>query len=164
MGKPVVTEKMQTSAAGSPKPQAGFTLLELLVVVAIVAMVSAGVGLSMRDASAVQLERDGERLAALLESARARSRVLGVAVRWRATPEGFKFEGLPASDLPETWLDANTRVASPQGGSASSATLLLGPDPLIEPQELVLTSLAQPGKTVRLATDGVRPFAVKATP
>ncbi len=153
---------MQTLAAGSRKNQAGFTLLELLVVVAIVAMVSAGVGLSMRDASQVQLERDADRLAALLESARARSRVLGVAVRWYTTPEGFKFEGLQATDLPENWLDANTRVApSPDG---SKLSLLLGPDPLIEPQELVLTSLAEPGKTVRLATDGVRPFAVKAGP
>ena len=153
---------MQTLAAGNRKTQAGFTLLELLVVVAIVAMVSAGVGLSMRDASQVQLERDGDRLAALLESARARSRVLGVAVRWHTTPEGFKFEGLQATDLPENWLDANTRVApSPDG---SKLSLLLGPDPLIEPQELVLTSLAEPGKTVRLATDGVRPFAVKAGP
>ena len=153
---------MQTLAAGSRKNQAGFTLLELLVVVAIVAMVSAGVGLSMRDASQVQLERDAERLASLLESARARSRVMGVPVRWRTTPEGFKFEGLQAADLPENWLDANTRVAPSPAGSKVS--LLLGPDPLIEPQELVLTSLAQPGKEVRLATDGVRPFAVKALP
>ena len=153
---------MQTLAAGSRKTHAGFTLLELLVVVAIVAMVSAGVGFSLRDASQVQLERDAERLASLLESARARSRVMGVPVRWRVTPEGFKFEGLQAADLPENWLDANTRVApSPDGTQVS---LLLGPDPLIEPQELVLTSLSHPGKTVRLATDGVRPFAVKALP
>jgi general secretion pathway protein H len=153
---------MQTLAAGSRKSNAGFTLLELLVVVAIVAMVSAGVGLSMRDASQVQLERDADRLASLLESARARSRVLGVAVRWHASPEGFKFEGLQAADLPENWLDANTRVAPNPDGTKVS--LLLGPDPLIEPQQVVLTSLGQPGKTVRLATDGVRPFAVKAGP
>ena len=66
------------------RANAGFTLLELLVVVTIVALVSAGVGFAVRDSSQVQLERDGERLAALLESARARSRVTGVPVRWVA--------------------------------------------------------------------------------
>jgi general secretion pathway protein H len=38
----------------------------------------------------------------------------------------------------------------------------LGPDPIIEPQQVELTSRTQPGKSVRLATDGVRPFAVLA--
>ena len=66
---------MQTLAAGSLKHRAtGFTLLELLVVVAIVAMVSAAVGFAMRDSFAVQLEREAQRLSALLESARAQSR------------------------------------------------------------------------------------------
>jgi general secretion pathway protein H len=144
----------------------GFTLLELLVVVAIIAMASAGVGFAMRDTSQVALERDAERLAALLESARARSRVSGVPVRWRAMPTGFRFEGLapsaqPDSDLPEQWLDPNTRVAD-SPATAPAPTLLLGPEPIIEPQQVVLVSRTQPGKSVRLATDGVRPFAVLA--
>jgi general secretion pathway protein H len=155
---------MQTLVAGSRKSSAGFTLLELLVVVAIVAMVSAGVGFSMRDASQATLERDAERLAMLLESARARSRVMGVPVRWRATPTGFKFEGLSASDLPQQWLDTDTFAAPNTGGASGAASLLLGPEPIIEVQELVLASRAQPGKTVRLATDGVRPFSVQARP
>ena len=144
----------------------GFTLLELLVVVAIIAMASAGVGFAMRDTSQVALARDAERLAALLESARARSRVSGAPVHWRATPTGFRFEGLEPSgqldaDLPEQWLDPDTRVADSAAG-ALAPSLLLGPEPIIEPQQLVLVSRSQPGKSVRLATDGVRPFAVQA--
>ena len=155
---------MLTLAAGSRKTSAGFTLLELLVVVAIVAVVSAGVGFSMRDASQATLARDAERLGALLESARARSRVMGVPVRWQANATGFKFEGLSASDLPQQWLDANTFVVQGPGGEAGAASLLLGPEPIIEAQALLLASRAQPGKTVRLATDGVRPFSVQAQP
>jgi general secretion pathway protein H len=146
---------MQTSAVGSLKRRSpGFTLLELLVVLAIIALATAGVGFAMRDASEVQLEREAERLAALLESARARSRVTGVPVHWRASADGFHFEGLASTELPEQWLDPGTGVANP------AASLLLGPEPIIGAQELVLITASQPGKHVRLATDGVRPFAV----
>ena len=152
---------MQTSAAGSsPVKNRGFTLLELLVVVAIVAVVSAGVGFAMRDSSQVQLDREAERLAALLESARARSQVSGVAVRWRATDTGFRFDGLSSTELPQQWLDADTR-ASIQGGRDDTATLLLGPEPIIGPQTVVLVSRSQPDRRVRLASDGVRPFTIQ---
>jgi len=143
----------------------GFTLLELLVVVAIIALASAGVGFAMRDSAQVQLERDAERLAALLESGRARSRVSGLPVRWHPTADGFQFDGLApseqeSSDLPTHWLDQDTRVAA-GANPTQETTLLLGPEPIIEPQTVVLESRTQSGKRVRLATDGVRPFALQ---
>lgn len=161
---------MQTLAAGSrnachaarPAVRAtglGFTLLELLVVMAIVAMVSAGVGFAMRDSSQVQLAREADRLAALLESARAQSRVRGVPVHWRVNATGFQFDGLSRTDLPTQWLDPDTAAVP---GVRGAVTLLLGPEPIIGPQAVVLVSRSQPGKSVRLATDGVRPFAVQA--
>lgn len=157
-----VAPTFQARQAASRR-SAGFTLLELLVVVAIVAMASVGVGFAMRDSSLVQLDRDAQRLSALLEAARARSRVSGVPVRWHASAEGFRFEGLATSDLPQQWLDADTSVAGADGAS-DTVTLLLGPEPIIGPQELVLVSRSHPGKSVRLATDGVRPFTVQAAP
>ncbi len=150
---------MRILAAGSLRWRgaAGFTLLELLVVVAIVALASVGVGFAMRDASLVQLERDAERLSALLESARARSRVSGVPVRWRPSADGFRFEGLGDAELPQQWLDPDTGVADEERNLA----LVLGPEPIIGPQQLTLVSRSAPAKAVRLATDGVRPFAVQ---
>ena len=175
---------MQTSAAGSPelsrrrpRPAPGFTLLELLVVLAIVAMASVGVGFAMRDGTQTQLEREALRLSALFESARARAQISGIPVRWRVTTQGFQFEGLPPSersedDLPQAWLDADTTASVDTPAIASAArqsrvpgqpdTLLLGPEPIIEPQGVTLLSRSQPAQHVRLATDGVRPFTVQA--
>lgn len=136
----------------------GFTLLELLVVISIIGLATAGVGLALRDGSQALLEREGVRLAALLDSARAQSRAGGMPVRWRADGAGFRFEGLPAGAadaLPRHWLDAGTTVRGP-------AVLMLGPEPLIGPQHVLIGHLSQPGRTVRVATDGVRPFAVEA--
>jgi general secretion pathway protein H len=143
----------------------GFTLLELLVVLAIVAIASAGVGFAMRDGTQTQLEREALRLSALFESSRARSQLAGVSVRWLVTPQGFRFEGLPPSersedDLPQAWLDDDTTASVDT--PAQSDTLVLGPEPIIEPQAVTLQSRSQPAQRLRLATDGVRPFVVQA--
>lgn len=130
------------------------------MVLALVALASAGIGFAMRDSTQTQLEREALRLTALLESARARSQVSGLPVRWRVTAEGFLFEGLPPSiqpedDLPHAWLDADT-TASVDGA------LLLGPEPIMGRQSVTLQSRSQPTQRLRLTTDGVRPFAVQA--
>ena len=143
--------------AHSPDRARGFTLLELLVVVSIMALATAGVGLALRDGSQQSLEREGERLAALLESARAQSRASGVLVRWRAVEGGFRFDGLRAGTLPTQWLDNSTRVRGP-------GSLVLGPEPLIGPQQVILVQPQHPEHALRVATDGLRPFTTGPAP
>ncbi len=132
----------------------GFTLLELLVVVSIMALATAGVTLALRDSGQSLLEREAVRLTALLEAGRAQSRASGSQVRWQALPQGgFRFEGLPAQSLPNQWLNAGTRVAGP-------GVLVLGPEPLLPPQSVVLVHPDHPGIQLRVATDGLRPFTL----
>lgn len=130
----------------------GFTLLELLVVVAIIAVATAGVSLALRDSGQNRLEHEAQRLAALLESARAQSRTLGVPVRWLAGPDGFRFEGLPSGSLPEHWLDSTTMVRG-------TRVLQLGPEPMLPPQGITLFRADDPAQSLRVATDGLRPFS-----
>ena len=139
-----------------PWVQRGFTLIEMMVVIAIVALGSAVASLALRDGEANALERDAERLAALFESARAQSRAAGVPVIWRTTADGFVFEGLPpsAAPMPTRWLDA-------QNGALGNAPLTLGPDPIIGAQAVLLQRSGSARQQVRVATDGLRPFTVE---
>ena len=137
----------------------GFTLIELLVVIALIAIGTAAVSFSLRDTAQTVLERDAERLAALFESARARSRSSGVPVQWHPVVEGsnsaasnnsFVFEGLPPQTLPAQWLSSQTQVAA-------NSLILLGPDPIIGPQNVMLRSQ---DFQLWVSTDGIRPFSV----
>ena len=142
----------------------GFTLLELLVVISIIAAASAGVALALRDGTQTALDRDAQRLAVLLESGRAQSRATGVAVRWYTTDTGFVFDGLPNSTLPNQWLSKSTRAMT-SSSTAGSVTLQLGPDPMIGAQEVRLIDASQnagpQAALVRIATDGLRPFSIQ---
>jgi len=135
----------------APQRAGGFTLLEMLVVVAIIAFASVGVSFALRDSSQAQLEREAQRLAVLLEAARAQSRASYTPVRWRSTENGFVFDGL--APVVTEWLYASTRVQLASTGSAP--VLVLGPEPLIGPQVVVLM---QGERVRRVASDGLRPF------
>ena len=149
---------LATACAALPPTRCGargFTLLELLVVVAIMALATAGVGFALRDSTAGDLEREAQRLAALLESARAQSRMSGNPVRWHSTSTGFAFEGLPGSTLPDRWLYTDTRTPS-------TDLVNLGPEPILGAQRIQVTSTAHPDRSLTVLTDGVRPFSVVA--
>ena len=139
--------------------RSGFTLIELLVVVALIAIASAVVSLSLRDPAATRLEQEGARLVALLEAARTEARALGLPARWepRAAEEGaegFRFVGLPpSSELPSHWLNAGVSAAVP-----GARAVPLGPEPLIGAQRIVLHLDEQ---SLTLETDGLGPFAVR---
>ena len=160
--RPAAKATMRTLAAGNKRLIAssqGFTLMELLVVVAVIAVATAGVSLSLRDSNDSALERDAERLAALLETGRAQSRAHGVAVVWQTQANGtrFEFAGLPPPGLPGAWLDRHTRAAP-------GIRLVLGPEPLIGQQAVALTSAASGSQTLWVVSDGLRPFKVQRVP
>jgi general secretion pathway protein H len=147
--------------------QRGLTLLELLVVLAIIGFSVAGVSLSLRDSSQTQIEREAQRLVAVLEAARVQSRTSGIALIWQITPGGFVIRpalssgttqsgntpntsasgnsASPIAARTETWLTTGTQAAvttaaSPtNNNTAPSNLLMLGPEPILAPARITLS-------------------------
>jgi general secretion pathway protein H len=135
----------------------GFTLLELLVVLAIVAIAAGAASLSLRDSSATALERDAQRLAAILEAGRSQSRTTGLVLRWQPNAEGFAMldAGADPKAKPKTtpWLSEGiiAQIDNPTGA------VLLGPEPMIPAQAI---TLRLEERQIRVSTDGLRPFRI----
>ena len=161
--------------------QQGLTLLELLVVLAIIGVAIAGVSLSLRDSSQTQLEREAQRLVAVLEAARAQSRTSGMALIWQATAEGFVIRpaiapnqalsntASPIATRAETWLATGTHAAistatQPTNNTTPTNLVVLGPEPILAPARITLSvatsNSAKPASTLSIGTDGLRPFQV----
>jgi general secretion pathway protein H len=135
------------------RSQPGFTLLELMLVIALLAVAVGMATLALRDGNASRLEEEGERLSALLEGGRARSRAMGLDLRWvpAADRPGFDFIGLPASvAMASTWIDERT-----QAEVIGAPDLRLGPEPVIGAQRVMLRL---EDRSLVLATDGLGPF------
>jgi len=139
------------------KPARGFTLLELMVVVALLAISTAVVSLTIPDPSATRLEREAVRLAAILESTRAQARAGAMTVVWLPQPKGpdidYQFIGLPEGLMPSLRWDDRAVQAEVLG----NRSIVLGPEPVIGAQSVVLRL---EDRQMVIRTDGLAPFAL----
>lgn len=143
-----------TSATGRPERRAGFTLVELLMTVAIIGLAAGAVVLSMPDPRPSAGEA-AERFAARLQRAREEAILSNRTVAVEANASGYRFsvfDGAAWSPLEEgpfrteRWSEGVT--ASPV---EPPLRVDFDPTGVAAPAEL---SLTREGRTVRVAVDG----------
>ena len=138
-------------------PAPGFTLIELMVVLAIVAVLTSVVAWSARPSIPHQLHQEGVRLAIWLQATHAQARSAGWSVQARAKTEGVELTGAgtEAGAAPRlTWIASSTQVVGPP------VDLVLGPEPFLPAQQWVLGSSLDPKARVRVWTDDTGPWKV----
>jgi general secretion pathway protein H len=154
----VVKAVMPISAPGNkPRRAGGFTLIELMVVMALVAISVATVAFAIPDPSSTRLEREAARLIAILESARNQARAGAMTVVWvpqsNGTDADYQFLGMPAALMPPLkWMEPEVRAEV-----VGAKSIVLGPEPVIGPQSVMLRI---EGKQIIVGTDGLSPFDV----
>jgi general secretion pathway protein H len=129
----------------------GYTLIELLITVAIIGIAAGLVTLSLRGNEARRLSEETDRLAALFRMAAAEARISGRALVWEADLSGYHFRPLvPDSSLPLREELSRERRWGVALERLQTRELLFAREPLREP---AVIELATGSQVVRLALD-----------
>jgi general secretion pathway protein H len=186
---------MPTSAAGSSARRrraracGGFTLLEILAAVFIMALLTSLAALALPGGNDELARTEAQRLAALFDTAREQAAALSMPVAWAAGPDGYEFlrpsprgwvplvqaplsprswgwldgtpPARPPAASPSTWYAGNVRIRVVGGGGALGAP----PGWLVfgaEPvSQPMLVELETGDLRLSVASNGAQPFEVR---
>jgi general secretion pathway protein H len=154
-----------TERAAPARPSGGFTLVEVLVVVVIIAALVGLVAVKLAPDARAALREEALRLAALLAHARDEAIATGAPLAWQRTERGYRF----LQRAPDrTWVavdrDPSLRprelppglgfaaIEGPAAPTGAPALIVLAPTGLSEPFRI---TLALGEHRARVSSDGV---------
>jgi general secretion pathway protein H len=102
---------MPRAACGGAAPRAGrgFTLIELLVTLLVMALLTGLAALALPRGDDEAMQRESDRLAALLDAARQRAAAAGTPLAWAADARGYTF----LQPSPAGWVPLNQAPLQP---------------------------------------------------
>lgn len=149
---------MRTSVPGISDRRCGFTLLEVLVVLAILAVVVGTVTVSLAPAGSRRVDEEGARLAALFRLAQDESRVRSREIVWRADRHGYRFDVVGAAAVRTSDDPLRPRAWPFPVDAVTPGEVRLGREPLLAAVDI---RIAMPGRTLTLAVDAMGEATVK---
>ena len=166
--------KVMTRTSATGVPEAGFTLIELMVVLLIVGIALGAVTLSFRSPTQQPLGREGERLAAVLNLAKDEASLSGQPVLLKLDRQGWRFfQAGPAGwvAVPEDQLPAGQfnppldRVVFGDGAEAAHSEMIQYWIGVEEIDDFKGLRLQRGTQVVQLVTDGLGHYnVVRTTP
>jgi general secretion pathway protein H len=120
---------------------AGYTLIELLITIAIIGIAAGVVTLSLRGNDSRKLAEETDRLAALFRMAASDARTRGRALVWQADPSGYRFRALlpdATQPLPEELV--RERRWPVEVREVERHELVFAREPLREPAIVAITT------------------------
>ncbi|MDP2285193.1 MAG: GspH/FimT family pseudopilin [Pseudohongiella sp.] len=124
-------------------PQAGFTLLEIMVVVLIMGLIAGLVSVIVQPDDRGLLDVESRRLAQLLDLASAEARVSGTSLAWIAEASGYRFEQLSSAQGWHEITHNNFLRARDLPANMTVSALLLENNPLNAPWRVEFPAYGQ---------------------
>ncbi len=148
--------QMRTSDPGISST--GHTLIELVVVLAIIGIAAGAVSLSMSSIDGRRVDNEVDRLGALFRLAQDEARATGRTITWQADTGGYRFTA-NGRDRPDAADDPLRPRAWPfEVVSIDAPVLRFGLEPLLEPAQIRIDT---PSRHLRLALDALGSLSIQ---